>query len=145
MNLSPDLYNDPQGAQSALQALGPFMALFWTVIIVILAAVGFGLRKLYLAQAKIKSAGAAPAGATAKDGKLTGGNYAGLSKEEMKLLLDAEIKRRQEAGEEVVLRNPFEGPLDWEDVDETGAPRPKAERAASYDEWMRQQRESGLK
>jgi len=102
MNLSPDLYNDPQGAQSALQALSPFMALFWTVIIVILAAVSFGLRKFFIANAKIKSEGAAPAGVSAKDGKLTGGNYAGLSREEMQLLLDAEIKRRKEAGEEVV-------------------------------------------
>jgi len=139
MELTKEIYQNPDEARQALRVLSPFMVAYWTLIVIVAGVIGFGLWRLFSAQRRLTRPPAAPASLSSKDGKLTGSNYVGLSKEEMKLLLEAELKRRAEAGETVVLKKPFEGPLDWADVDETGAPRPQAERGPSYDEWQRSQ------
>lgn len=133
MDLDPSIYQDPERAQQALKLFSPFMLIFWTLAILVGCVLIWGVWRLM----QVSKQTAAPPPVKVKPGEA--GSFTGLSRDEMKLLLEAEIKRRKEAGEDVTIRNVFEGPLDWEDVDETGAPRPKAERGMSYEEWKRSQ------
>lgn len=152
-NLDPSIYDDPERAQRALDVLGPLMAPVWlgvflVVALLIYAAVRYGQAAKKVAKAinpaehkAVKAGmGSVFAAEASKKGSLSGSDYAGLTKEEMRLVLEAEVKRRREAGEEITLRNPFEGPLDWDDMDELGQPRTRAKPVApDYEEWKRQQ------
>ncbi|HYE77910.1 MAG TPA: hypothetical protein VEI97_07990 [bacterium] len=156
MDLDPSVYQDPAKARQALTLLSPIMAMIWIAVAVVVALLVYAMVRFSQASRKVARAvnpaehkpvkagmGAVLAAEASKKGSLGGTDYAGLTKEEMRLVFEAEVKRRREAGEEIVIRNPFEGPLDWDDIDETGQPRTRAKPVApDYEEWRRQQEEA---
>ncbi|MEO7993353.1 MAG: hypothetical protein ABI743_03060 [bacterium] len=152
MELDKSIYQDPNASAEALTALGPFMTLFYVGLGIAILILCYALVRFMNAQRKLKAVAGTeqPRGKRAgmgevvaqkaKKGEVETGDYAGLTREEMRMVFEAEVKRRRAAGEEVVVKNLFEGPLDWDDMDETGAPRVRAEKAPDFEEWFRQQR-----
>ena len=152
MDVNSSSLQSPEAAQQALNALRPVQLLFGFVGIIAVFLFLYAFIRFQKAQAKLAKAsnpgehkpvkagmGPAIAKQAEKKGTVAASDYVGLTKEEMKMVFEAEMKRRREAGEEIVVKNVFEGPLDWDDIDEEGKPRVRAEKPPDFDAWRREQ------